>query len=169
VGLLSAAELTIDGRSVPHDDVVGDVDLPSFELRVTGQPQGKGRPRFDPARKRTYTPKETKVAEREVRAAWEEVGEPRLPDDQAIAVVVRLVVVRPAGHFKKDGSLSAEGLRHPLPRNKKPDVDNALKLVMDALNSRAYRDDVQIASALVLRQWGELPETRIHVRSIVAL
>jgi hypothetical protein len=122
VGLLSAAELTIDGRSVPHDDVVGDVDLPSFELRVTGQPQGKGRPRFDPARKRTYTPKETKVAEREVRAAWEEVGEPRLPDDQAIAVVVRLVVVRPAGHFKKDGSLSAEGLRHPLPRNKKPDV-----------------------------------------------
>ena len=71
--------------------------------------------------------------------------------------------MRPRGHFRRDGNLSAEGLRHPVPRNKKPDVDNALKLVMDALNSRAYRDDVLVAKVIVERDWGEWPETLIRI------
>jgi Holliday junction resolvase RusA-like endonuclease len=37
---------------------------------------------------------------------------------------------------------------------------------MDALNSMAYRDDVQIASARVLRYWGEWPKTIIRVKEL---
>jgi Holliday junction resolvase RusA-like endonuclease len=110
-----------------------------------------------------YTTKKTTVAEREIRAAWEDQGKPRLPDESALGLSVRLAVVRPQGHFKKDGSLSAQGLRHPIPRNKKPDLDNAIKLVMDALNSRAYRDDVQIAEAQIKRVWDEWPSTTVRV------
>lgn len=73
--------------------------------------------------------------------------------------------MRPRGHFRKNGELSAEGLRHPVPRNRKPDVDNALKLICDALNTRAYRDDVLIAKATVERVWGEWPETTIRISS----
>ena len=134
-----------------------------IELRVAGKAQSKARQRFDPRTNRAYTPPSNIISETDVRAVWREAGEPHVADDTAIAIEVRITVVRPRGHFRKDGNLSAEGLRHPVPRNKKPDVDNALKLVMDALNSRAYRDDVLVAKALVERDWGEWPETLVRI------
>lgn len=130
-------------------------------LRIAGRATTKQRPRFDPRTKRTYTPPSNIVSENDVRAVWREAGEPRIEDDCAIAIKVVITVVRPASHFRKDGSLSTEGTRHPVPRNKKPDVDNALKLICDALNYRAYRDDVQIADARVRRIWGDWPETQV--------
>jgi Holliday junction resolvase RusA-like endonuclease len=53
----------------------------------------------------------------------------------------------------RDGTLSAAGQRKPFPTGKKPDVDNALKLLMDALNGKAYRDDVDVVDARVRRVW----------------
>ena len=136
-----------------------------IELRVAGKPEGKGRARH--AGGRTFADPKTVIAEREIRQAWREQGEQRMPDDAALRLRVELSVVRPQGHYKRsDGELSAEGMRHPVPRNKKPDVDNALKLVMDALNTRAYRDDVQIAEAIVVRRWNSWPETKIYIEQI---
>jgi Holliday junction resolvase RusA-like endonuclease len=102
------------------------------------------------------------VAERVVRAAWEGVGEPRL--EGAIYLDVSLHHERPAGHFTKAGALSAEGARHPWPDTKKPDVDNALKLVMDALNTRAWRDDKQVVRATVIRCWALRAHTLVQAR-----
>lgn len=135
-------------------------------LRIAGRASAKQRPRFDPRTKRTYTPPSNIVSENDVRAVWREAGEPRIEDDCAIALDVVVTVVRPAGHFRKDGSLSTEGFRHPVPRTQKPDLDNAIKLVMDALNSRAYRDDVRIAKITAQRRWGDWPETRVELRPI---
>jgi Holliday junction resolvase RusA-like endonuclease len=133
-----------------------------IELHVAGKTATKGRARFG-AGGQVYTPPSNIISENDVRAVWREAGEPRIEDDIAIAIEVRITVVRPKGHFLKGGNLSAKGLEHPIPRNKKPDVDNALKLVMDALNTRAYRDDVLVARAIVERHWGEWPETRIRI------
>lgn len=129
-------------------------------LAIAGQPQGKGRPRFARDTGRVYTPKATLIAEGEIRRAWEEAGHPRLPDE-ALHLDVRLGVVRPKGHFTTKGELSAAGLRAVFPANRKPDVDNALKLVMDALNSRAWRDDVQVVTARVSRHWARFPSVEI--------
>lgn len=134
-------------------------------LEVHGKPVGKGRPKFSTQTGRAYTPKQTVLAEREIRQAWREAGEQRLPD-VALEILIKLYVQRPQSHFKKNGELSTEGNRHPIPRNKKPDVDNALKLAMDALNSQAYKDDVQIAKATVVRYWGEWPKTTINLREL---
>lgn len=128
-------------------------------LRVAGQPSTKGRPRFDPRTQRAYTPPSNIVSENDIRAVWRAAGEPRIEDDVAIALDVQITVMRPGGHFRRDGSLSAEGARHPIPRKQKPDLDNAVKLVMDALNTRAYRDDVRIARLTASRCWGAWPET----------
>lgn len=136
-----------------------------IKLWVAGRSRPKQRARFDPRTNRAYTPPANVVDENDIRAVWREAGEPRLPDDSAVFVALTIKVVRPQGHYKKDGTLSAEGTRHPVPRNKKPDVDNALKLVMDALNTRAYRDDVQVAGGLLLRQWSETPGTEVLLRS----
>jgi Holliday junction resolvase RusA-like endonuclease len=133
-------------------------------LVLSGEPRGKGRPRFGQGR--TWTDKDTALAEGNIIRKWEDVGEPRLPDNAPLRVHVTLYISRPNSHYKRDGSLSAEGLRHPRPENKKPDVDNALKLVMDALNKRAYKDDVQIVEATVERQWAEWPATKIAISVI---
>lgn len=74
------------------------------------------------------------------------------------------LVERPGSHFNSRGELSAEGLRHPLPENRKPDVDNALKLVMDALNGRAYKDDVQITTSREMKRWSNVEGMEIVLR-----
>lgn len=137
----------------------------SITLWLQGQPEGKGRPKFGQGR--AWTPKKTVLGEAEVRRKWEEAGEPRLPD-VALRLQTTLYISRPASHFKRDGTLSAEGLRHPRPENKKPDVDNAIKLIMDALNKRAYKDDVQIVEAMVERHWAEWPATKIKLTALHA-
>ena len=115
-----------------------------------------------------YTKKGTVTAEREIRQAWREAGEPRMPDDVALEVCIYVFVTRPKGHFKKNGELSTEGLRHPIPRNRKPDLDNICKLVLDSLNKQAYRDDVLIAKITVERFWAEWPSTSITVATLDA-
>lgn len=133
-----------------------------IELRVAGRSTTKQRQRFDPRTKRAYTPPANTIGENDVRAIWREAGEPRL-EEGAVAIEVVITVMRPKGHFNSKGELNKKGLSMPFPSNKKPDLDNALKLVMDALNSRAYRDDVQICSATVRRVWGDWPETIIRL------
>jgi Holliday junction resolvase RusA-like endonuclease len=137
-----------------------------IELHIAGRSTTKQRPRFDPRTKRAYTPPSNTIGENDVRAIWREAGEPRIDDDVAIAIRMVVRVCRPGGHFRKDGGLSMEGIRHPIPRNKKPDLDNAIKLVMDALNSRAYKDDVQVARILVEREWGHWPETIVYIEAL---
>ena len=129
-----------------------------FTLTVRGKPTGKGRPRF--AQGRTFTPRETVLAEQAIRSAWEDAGAPRLTDGP-VYLRVLLGIVRPRGHFTSRGDLSAEGRRNPKPHRQKPDLDNAVKLIMDALNTRAWRDDVQVIDVQARRIWADHDFTSI--------
>lgn len=131
--------------------------MTAFTFDVIGRPQGKGRPRHGQGR--TWTPRETTLAEQGIRAAWQQAGAVRL--EGPITLHVLLGVTRPQHHYKRDGTLTAEGVRNPQPSRKKPDVDNALKLVMDALNTRAWGDDVQIVQAQIERFWDAREYTRV--------
>lgn len=130
----------------------------SFTLVIPGRPAGKGRARHGNGR--TFTPRETVLAEQAIRHAWIDAGEPTL-GDRPVRLRVKLAVVRPAGHFTSRGTLSAAGRRQPVPARQKPDCDNALKLIMDALNTRAWRDDVQVVDARVYREWDDRPYTSL--------
>lgn len=121
-------------------------------LELTGKPEGKARPRFGKGG-RVFTPNATKLAETRIIDAWKDADCPRL--NGAIKVGVLLKVARPKSHYTTKGALGAVGLRLPRPIGRKPDVDNALKLVMDALNGRAYRDDVDVVEASVHRVWSD--------------
>lgn len=155
----------------------GPVELPAapvraFALCVPGQPEGKARARVVRNRKtgdvHSFTPRKTEVAEGEVRRQWENKGQPRI--DGPVSLCITLVMERPRGHFRADGvTLNTEGLRHPRPERQKPDVDNALKLVMDALNTRAWPDDVRVVSASVSRVWGPRAQTLVQAEVAHAL
>lgn len=141
------------------------LDALTFRLVVSGKPRGKARPRFGNGR--AYSDPVTEQAEADIRGAWVEAGSPRL--EGAIGIDIDLVVERPKGHFTTRGALSADGRRSPYPSGQKPDVDNALKLVLDALNGRAWKDDVQVVRAAVVRYWGKRAATVIYAREIPAL
>ena len=123
-----------------------------FEVWVPGKPRGKDRPRFSKKTGRTFTTPETKMAEAAIVRAWEQSSAEMI--DGAVWLSLDIVVSRPNSHYKKNGELNTEGLRYPLPIKQKPDVDNCLKLVMDALNGVAYFDDVRVIKVIVTRVWG---------------
>lgn len=143
-----------------------------IRLELSGKPEGKGRPRFGKGG-RVFTPNATKLAEARIISAWQDAGEPRL--EGPVSVHLLLEVSRPKDHYTSKGELSAKGRRTPLPTGRKPDLDNAVKLVMDALNRRAYHDDVDVVSLTAVRVWsadgwersvvvvGSVPERGVHV------
>lgn len=135
-----------------------------IDFSVPGTPRGKGRPRFVKATGRTYTDKQTTEAEGDVVGAWARAGEQRCPDGP-LKLELMAVLERPKGHWKQDGTLSAQGLRSGWP-TKKPDWDNLGKLVADALNGKAYRDDAQIVHVVLWKRWanpGEVAHTRVRL------
>jgi Holliday junction resolvase RusA-like endonuclease len=139
----------------------------NFTLTIPGTPTGKGRPKFVRATGRTYTPAKTKAAENKVYLAWLEAGQPTLGDGP-LRMRVEIVLNRPQNHWKASGSLSAAGERSQWP-TKKPDADNAIKLVADALNGCAFRDDAQIVALECVKRWanpGELEHTRVTFHEV---
>ncbi len=105
-------------------------------------PVAKGRPRF--GKGRTYTPDETKAAERTVAF----LSSPHAPDEPAqgpVTMSLEFVMPLPPSYSKK---LWGQ------PHTKKPDLDNLSKLVMDALGKTKqwWRDDSQV--------WDLVPPTR---------
>lgn len=131
-------------------------------ILIPGPPTGKARPRFNRQTGRTYTPAESVSAEDRVREAWRAAGQPG-PYFDPMAVAVSVVIARPKGHYRVDGlRLNAQGERQPIPV-RKPDLDNILKGVCDALNGCLWRDDQQVAHASITRRWAYVGE-REHVR-----
>lgn len=123
-----------------------------LNLWVPGKPRGQGRPR---AVRRgnhagVHKAKEDEQNEQWIEACWLAEGKPRL--EGAISLTIAAYFDRPKGHYLKDGSLSAPGRRAAF-YTSKPDGDNILKAVCDALNGRAWADDAQIIRATVTKNW----------------
>jgi crossover junction endodeoxyribonuclease RusA len=79
-----------------------------------------------------------------------------------VSMVFRLN--RPQSHFRSDGeTLSAEGNRNTAPA-KKPDALKLARAVEDALTGIAYRDDAQIVSEQIRKEFTVGPE---HVQITV--
>lgn len=143
-------------------------DTADIHLVVLDAPTGKGRPRFNGRTGRAYTPTKTTNAEARIRFAWEQAGGPQLPADTPISAAIDLYVGRPMAHFKQNGTLTTVGQRQPVPYRQKPDVDNAAKLILDALEKYAYPRDVAIVELSVRRHWtttnADPPRVEIHLR-----
>jgi Holliday junction resolvase RusA-like endonuclease len=46
---------------------------------------------------------------------------------------------------------------------KKPDADNASKVILDGLNGVAYKDDVQVCELIITKRWARHPNTHVTV------
>jgi Holliday junction resolvase RusA-like endonuclease len=149
----------IVGPSHAHQDVSGPNGI-YFE--VPGIPRGKGRhrTRVHGGRPQQYTDDQTKAYEQEIQHAWMVAGRKHLGDGPLDAQI-GAVHERPRDHFRVNGGLTAKGLREWVPIVK-PDGDNCCKVVLDALNGLAYRDDAQIVGMVFERRWAE-PGASAHI------
>src|SRR4051812_37073202 len=101
---------------------------------VPGRPKGKARHRTDPRTGRSYTPKQTVAAEREIATLYRIAA-------RATPIMTGTVSLSIEAVFRVPGSwpskMKQAALAGELSYTGKPDKDNIEKLVMDALNGVA--------------------------------
>lgn len=131
---------------------------------VHGEPVGKGRPRFSRAGNfvHTYTPEKTREYERRVAQLFRVSGG-KSAGDQPVLLVITAFFAIPKSASKKAKAAMLSG---ETPCMKKPDADNIIKCIADALNTVAYDDDKQITRVAFSKQWSDTPRVEICVATV---
>lgn len=129
---------------------------------IPGEPCGKGRPRFT-AGGRAYTP--AKTANYETLVKWEYQQAAR--GHRYADVSLKMTVVAYYGIPKSASERKKGDMRFGLIRpTKKPDADNVLKIIADALNQIAYPDDAQIVEASVTKLYADEPRVIVTIEEV---
>lgn len=130
---------------------------------IPGEPQGKARPRVVRAQNGmslTYTPDKTVAYEELVRIRFKAAAHGcRFPDDAQVGIQITAWYSIPKSKSKKVKTAMLAGQINP---TKKPDCDNIVKIICDALNGIAYKDDQQITLAQIRKKYADVP--RVDVR-----
>ena len=123
-----------------------------YEFEVKGDIKGKGRPRVNTYTCQVYTPNSTKDYEELIKQYFK-IKYPRyVPLENRVFVKIVAYFKIPKATSKKDKELIEEGKLSP---TKKPDIDNIVKIILDALNKMAFNDDNQITKLEVEKVYGE--------------
>lgn len=138
-----------------------------IEFTVEGQPQRKQRPKF---RRRgnfvqTYTPKETVDYEKKIVEAYkEQIGDyMAFSGEEPLRVHIEAYFEIPKSLSKRKRQMAIENLI--LPHNS-IDVDNTAKVVLDALNKVAYKDDHYITNLIIYKKYSEQPRLEIRISEV---
>lgn len=127
--------------------------LEEIKITVQGNPVPKARPRFGNGR--AYTPKRTKDYENKIKALLKEQN-----IHGPLEVQINAVFQRPKRLLPKK---YPDGL---ILHTKRPDLDNIVKAVLDALN-KTIKDDAQVCTIHAYKYYAERhqePRTEIHIK-----
>lgn len=130
---------------------------------VEGKPVGKGRPRFKRIGNfvQTYTPANTAEYEKLVRLKFQNAG--GVITENPVKVEIVAFFTPPKSTKKKQRQEMLANLILP---TKKPDCDNIAKIVLDALNQIAYKDDSQVIDLSVRKQYASEAKVYVHIEEI---
>ena len=131
-----------------------------IDFTIPGEPFGKGRPRFTKSG-HTYTPEKTAVYENLVKLEYaHRYGDDHFEDGKALGMLIKAYFQIPKSVSKKK---RAEMINGDILPTKKPDADNILKIIADALNGIAYDDDKQVVTAEVQKLYAENGYTEVAI------
>ena len=130
-----------------------------MRFTVPGEPAGKGRPRMTRAG-HAYTPKETASYENLVKLEYQAQGGVRFGDGDMLRMDIHAFYSIPASDSKRKRKMKLEGAVRP---TKKPDCDNVGKIIADALNGIAYRDDAQIVEMHIEKYYAGEPRVEVTI------
>nr|DAS64817.1 MAG TPA: Endodeoxyribonuclease RusA [Caudoviricetes sp.] len=130
---------------------------------ILGEPNGKGRPKFDTRGPyvRAVTPKKTANYEALVKMEYQAQCDGFMfSRDAALGMLVTAYKPIPKSTSKKKRVLMIGDIIRP---TKKPDWDNVGKIVCDALNKIAFCDDTQIVDGRVIKLYAEQPRVEVEI------
>ena len=130
-------------------------------FNVLGVPQGKGRPRFM-KNGHTYTPERTSAYENEVRTAYKMQCDSTLLEGAIHAQITAYFPIPKSTTKAWMDVLKTEKARHI----KRPDADNVAKIICDALNEIAFKDDSNIADLVVRKRYSALPRVEVILTEV---
>lgn len=127
-----------------------------IEFTVFGLPKGKARPRFVRTNKgvRTYTTKSTETYQNDVLWAY--------MDKYRGVTLKGPIWANISAYFPIPKSTPKKKRAGMKWYDKKPDVDNIAKSVLDALNGVAYDDDKQIVVMIIHKEYSN--EARVEIK-----
>jgi Holliday junction resolvase RusA-like endonuclease len=129
---------------------------------VPGKVVAKGRPRFARVGNfvTTYTPADTKNAERIIKMMAAAKLCLRNPSPHPLRLLLTVHLTPPASwpQWKREAALAQR-----IDPTTKPDLDNVLKLVKDALNKVAWQDDAQVVECEASKVYGDAEGLAITV------
>ena len=128
------------------------------KFTVYGNPVGKERHRTTKTG-HTYTPEKTRSYEKEVQTCYQMdyMGKQLLEGELIAEIDAYFKIPKSATKGKK------LAMEHNIVRpTKKPDMSNIIKIIEDALNKVAYKDDSQIVE-VIGRKWWTLDNPRVEV------
>ena len=129
-----------------------------YKFEVPGKITGKARPRVNTMTGRAYTPGNTKDYEMLIKQYFK-IKYPKFETlEGRIHVKIIAYFEPPKQTSKKQVELM---LKNSISPTKKPDIDNVIKIVLDALNKMAFRDDSQITKIEIEKRYSE--EEKIYV------
>ena len=137
--------------------------MSSVSFTVYGDPKGKARPKFAKIGNfmRSYQTKKQDSVENYVKLAYLEAAKGvYLTGALSMKVIAFFQIPKSVSKKKRDEMLA--GIIRPLV---KPDYDNIVKSVADALNKVAYDDDKQIVSGSFDKFYYDRARTEIEIKT----
>lgn len=131
-----------------------------LKFTIPGNPGAKQRHRTT-KRGHKYTPTETVNYENLVKTTFHLLWPHHEPIDGPVQTEIRALFPIPKSTSKKKRALMQD---ETFPYIKKPDRDNVGKIVQDALNGIAWRDDAVIYDGRDLKFYSERPRVEITIR-----
>ena len=81
-----------------------------------------------------------------------------------VAVIVGIDVEVPASWSRKRREAALGGIARP---TGKPDLDNCIKLLMDALNKLVWVDDAQVVRLSASKRYATAPQTVVEIAEVL--
>ena len=131
-----------------------------YEFEIPGKIIGKGRPRLNSYTGAVYTPTRTKDYENLVMQYFM-IKYPKfkqLEGRVSVEIVANFEV--PKSTKKQDKILMLGNKINPI---KKPDIDNIVKIILDAMNEIAFKDDTQITKLNVEKKYSETESVFVKI------
>lgn len=132
----------------------------TYHFTVYGKPQPKQRPRFNRKTGTAYTPKETHAYETAVRYYFLTAYRRPIKMETALTVSIDAYFEPPKATAKAVREKMYAGKIRPA---KKPDADNIIKAICDALNGVAYIDDSQIVSVCCRKLYSDVARCEVTI------
>ena len=132
----------------------------NYEIEINEKITGKARPRMNTYTGRAYTPTKTKNYEYLVRQIFLYKYPNYKPIEGRVTMTITAYFDIPKSTGKKK---EAEMLSGGISPTKKPDWDNIGKIISDALNKFAFKDDAQITDVRIFKKYAKTPKVIVKI------